>query len=462
MIAPAIVVHDVSMRFVLRHQRARSFQDAVVNFFHRTGDTDEEFWALKDVSFDLQPGEALGIVGANGSGKSTLLKLITRLLDPTRGTVQVNGRVSALIELGAGFHQDLTGRENVYLNGSILGFGKKEMDRKFDEIVAFSELERFIDTPVKHYSSGMYMRLGFAVAISVDPDILIIDEVLAVGDQAFQLKCYDKIGEFRRRKKTIIFVTHGLDTVRQLCDKAVWLAAGEVRAQGAVESVLGHYLTSVSEHERQNLLNERKAAAQHLIASAHDAGAGRDGSEPGAAPPVAASEPASTETVGSDGSLRWGSREIEVVAVRLVDEAGRDECVFAPGARAAVEIAYHVNVPVERPAFGVRIRRSDGLICYGTNTFIERTELGDLGTAGTLTLTFFDLSMIRGTYILDVAIHSPEDHHYDFWSDCLVFTCESTVSDVGVFRPAHRWALAVTADREKLLAGTASRTVQVG
>lgn len=237
-----VELDNVSVRFVLQHQRSRSFQDALVGLLGRRETNHEEFWALQNVSFALRAGETVGIIGENGSGKSTVLKLITRIIEPTTGSVLVNGKVSALIELGAGFHPDLTGRENIYLNGSILGLSRREIDRLFDEIVAFSELERFIDTAVKHYSSGMYMRLGFAVATSVDPDILIIDEVLAVGDESFQSKCIDRIFDFKRRGKTILIVSHSLDVVERLCDQVLWLGHGVLKVQGPPEQVIRSYV----------------------------------------------------------------------------------------------------------------------------------------------------------------------------------------------------------------------------
>ncbi|MCD4654137.1 ABC transporter ATP-binding protein, partial [bacterium] len=190
----------------------------------------ESFWALKDVSFNVRPGETFGIVGENGSGKSTLLKLITGIMNPDSGSIKVNGRISALLEVGAGFHPDLTGTENIFLNGSILGLTRADIRSRFNEIVRFSELEDFIDTPIKHYSTGMYMRLGFSIAINADPDVLVIDEVLAVGDQAFQNKCLNRIRDFKRKGKTIIFVSHDLGVTNQLCSRAIWLDSGRVAA----------------------------------------------------------------------------------------------------------------------------------------------------------------------------------------------------------------------------------------
>src|ERR1700754_4043618 len=210
---------------------------------------DETFQALRHVSFSVPKGCTYGVIGSNGSGKSTLLKCVAGITRPTEGDVKVNGRISALIELGAGFHPEISGRENIFINGIMLGLTKKEVARRFDEILEFAELQEFIDAPVKTYSSGMYMRLGFAVAIHVDPDVLLVDEVLAVGDEGFTHKCLDKFAEFRRRGKTILLVTHSLNLVERFCDEAVWLDAGRLQAEGDPKRVVGAYLTKVEESE---------------------------------------------------------------------------------------------------------------------------------------------------------------------------------------------------------------------
>ncbi len=237
----AIQFENVSKCFFLRHRRVYSFQETFVNLLRANRNRREPFWALRDVSFAVQQGETLGIIGTNGSGKSTVLKLISRIIEPTTGRITVSGRLSALLELGAGFHPDLTGRENIYLNGSILGLGRREMKRKFDDIVAFADLGQFIDMPVRSYSSGMHMRLGFAVAIHVDPEILLVDEVLAVGDEAFQAKCFRKIEELQQQGLTIVLVSHDLGEVKRLCNRAVWLADGELKALGPSEVVTAQY-----------------------------------------------------------------------------------------------------------------------------------------------------------------------------------------------------------------------------
>ena len=241
---PAIQFQSVSKRYILHHQRPQSFQELLVNTVRRRNGEREEFWALRDVSFEVGHGESFGIVGLNGSGKSTVLKLLSHIVQPTAGQVRVDGRVAALIELGAGFHPDLTGRENVYLLGSIMGLGSKQMDQRLEAIVGFAELEQFIDTPVKHYSSGMYMRLGFATAINVDADIFLMDEVLAVGDQRFQEKCLQAIESFKHRGLTVVIVSHDLSLVERFCPHALLLQHGQVMSYGRTQDVLDSYLAA--------------------------------------------------------------------------------------------------------------------------------------------------------------------------------------------------------------------------
>lgn len=233
-----IEIEDLWERYRLYHDRTYSLKEVLVRFRRARY---EDLWALQGVTLRVEPGEAVGVIGANGSGKSTLLKCVARVIEPTRGSIRVGGRVSALLELGAGFHPDLTGRENIFINGAMLGMTRREVKARFDEIVAFSELEQFIDSPVRTYSSGMYMRLGFSVAVHVDPDVLLVDEVLAVGDEQFQAKCRARIAEMKARGVTILFVSHDLPRVQEVCDRAVWLDRGVVRADGPPAEVVREY-----------------------------------------------------------------------------------------------------------------------------------------------------------------------------------------------------------------------------
>jgi ABC-type polysaccharide/polyol phosphate transport system ATPase subunit len=239
----AVRVNDVSKRFRLYHERNQSLKSAILR--GRTS-KHEDFWALKDISFDVIEGHTHGLIGSNGSGKSTLLKCLAKIYWPTSGTIEYRGRMASLLEVGSGFHLELSGRENIYLNGSILGMSKKEIDSKFDEIVDFSGVERFLDQPVKNYSSGMYVRLGFSIAINVDPDILVVDEVLSVGDEEFQRKSFQKFLEFKKRGKTVILVTHTMPVVTDICDTATWINNGTMMQTGPAADVVAKYQSSIA------------------------------------------------------------------------------------------------------------------------------------------------------------------------------------------------------------------------
>src|SRR6187402_1684203 len=299
---------------------------------------DETFPALQGVSFTVPAGKTYGIIGRNGSGKSTALKLVAGITKPTSGTVNVRGRISALIELGAGFHPEISGRENVFINGIMLGLTKREVARRFDEIVEFAELQDFIDAPVKTYSSGMYMRLGFAVAIHVDPDVLLVDEVLAVGDEGFTHKCLDKFAEFKRRGKTILLVTHSLGLVERFCDEALWMDAGSMKALGDPKRVVGAYVTDVEHSEEQQLAAADARAQGSAITVSPD--------EPASA--VLPDSPVESATGPSDmfraAEGRWGSREIEIVDVALTGSDGERAHVFHSGEPLSVRL--RVRAPV--------------------------------------------------------------------------------------------------------------------
>ena len=242
----AVRVDDVSKSFRMYHERNQTIKSAIMR--GRTS-VHEDFWALRDVSFDVPVGSTFGLIGSNGSGKSTLLKCLANIYFPNKGSITHFGKIAAMLEVGSGFHSELSGRENVFLNGSILGMSKKEITRKFDEIVDFSGVEQFIDQPVKNYSSGMYVRLGFAIAINVDPDILVVDEVLAVGDAEFQAKCFAKFADLRDAGKTVILVSHSMDLIRSMCDQAAWLEKGDLRSVGAAEPTIDAYLSSLRSDE---------------------------------------------------------------------------------------------------------------------------------------------------------------------------------------------------------------------
>lgn len=381
--ADIITFDGVSKTFVLDHDRPRSFKEAFVGLFRgERGVSHETLVALDNVTFSVPRGIALALVGPNGTGKSTVLKLAARILEPSTGRVQVDGRVAALLELGAGFHPDLSGRDNLYLHGSLVGLSRREVDRRYPAIVDFAELERFIDMPVKHYSSGMYMRLAFAAAIHVDPDILLVDEVLAVGDQAFQNKCRDRIVELKKSGVTILLVTHDSGTVRDLCDQAIWLESGQIQAQGATDGVVEAYYASVVVKE------EARFAAEH------------DGEPPPA-----------------DIKDRWGSGEVEITQVEFLDADGLPRFVLNTGEPVTVRLHYYAREAVVEPVFGIGIHRADGVHVNGPNTGEADFVIPEVLGAGVVDYRIERLPLLPGTYELSAAVYDrtashPYDHHH--------------------------------------------------
>jgi ABC-type polysaccharide/polyol phosphate transport system ATPase subunit len=380
----------------------------------------ETFPALTDVSFTVPKGATYGVIGRNGSGKSSALKLVAGITKPTNGTVRVQGRISALIELGAGFHPEISGRENVFINGIMLGLSKREIQQRFDEIVDFAELRDFIDAPVKTYSSGMYMRLGFAVAIHVDPDVLLVDEVLAVGDEGFTHKCLDKFAEFRRRGKTILLVTHSLNLVERFCDEAVWLDDGRVQTHGDPRRVVDAYLTAVEKGEEQLLAGANARALE-------------DAQPIGEQP----TDPTSNMFQATEG--RWGSREIEIADVALLDAAGQAAHVFHTGEPMAIRVRVRAKQRTEDCVFGIGLFNADGVCCYGTNTFIEEMEPAEITGNAEATFAVDALELVEGTYKLDVAVHKRDGYPYDYHRLLYTFRVKSRMHDVGIYRPRHRW-----------------------
>ncbi|HEX2164306.1 MAG TPA: ABC transporter ATP-binding protein [Thermoanaerobaculia bacterium] len=375
--------------------------------------------ALDGVDLEVGRGEAFGVIGGNGSGKSTLLKLVAGILKPTAGRIVVDGRVAALIELGAGFHPEISGRENVYVNGAILGLSRREIDRRLDSIVAFSGLSEFIDEPVKNYSSGMYVRLGFAVAVHTDPDVLLVDEVLAVGDEAFAHKCLRRIEELLAAGKTLLFVSHSLDLVESLCDRVLWLEDGRPRLLGEPRRVVDAYRQAVAEEEGE----EHRAAKEE-----------REREEAAQAEEGAADAPGRRER-------RWGSRQAEIVAVRLL-AAGAERYHLASGEAAAFEIDVAAPRPLADFVFGVRVSTPRGVEVWGTNTHLAGLAPGELAGRATVRVVCPSLALGPGEYLLDVAVHSEDGVPYDYWSHALAFTVTARDRGVGVYFPPHRWEVA--------------------
>lgn len=365
---------------------------------------------IDDLTLRIPQGSSVGIIGRNGSGKSTLLKLITGIYKPDSGKIKVNGRIAALIELGAGFHPDFTGRENLHLGAAMHGMSKSELERKFDEIVTFAELAHVIDDPVKTYSSGMFMRLGFSLAVHTDPDILIVDEVLAVGDASFVAKCKEKIAALRKENKTLILVTHDLDAVERWCDEVLWLDSGQVKDRGDPRRVIDHYREFIEKGEEADL--RAQAAVQ----------------------PVESGEEIRSD---QNGPGRWGSREVEITGTRLIKD-GSEHLLFHSDDSLEIQIDYRFRQPVEDVVFGIGINRSDGLIVHGSNTAIEETKL-KLSESGTIKYRIPYLGLLDGNYLLDVAAHRADGYPYDYHKNAVKFAVRSKYNQVGVYAPQHFW-----------------------
>lgn len=375
----AVEFDHVSKRFPLQIQREQSLQEAFINFITRRNRVEKPdqdgFWVLKDVSFAIERGETVGFIGVNGAGKSTILKLISQILYPTSGEITIHGRVGALLELGTGFHPDMTGRENIYLNGSMLGLSRRDIDRRLSRIIDFSELDKFIDVQVKHYSSGMYVRLGFAVAVHMRPDVLLVDEVLAVGDAAFQRKCMDQINFMRRNGTTILFVSHSHESVQAICDRAIWLEDGEVIEDGTAEDVVMKYmLTTYEDNAVVNMIDD--------LPEDHD----DDETNEDATPPQ-----------------RWGTSAITIEAVRLLGADGEERDFFVAGDPLIIELDYIATERVEKPVFGVGLHRDDDTHIAGPNTKFARLDIAAVEGKGTVRYTIESLPILDGTYFVSVA-----------------------------------------------------------
>ena len=403
-------VSRVYQKYSARH-RFQTFKSAIVRGdLFRSIKADELVSAVDDVTLQVEEGSTLGLIGRNGSGKSTLLKLVAGIAKPTAGTLVVRGKISALIELGAGFHPEISGRENVFINGIMLGLSKKEITSKFDEIVRFADLEQFIDAPVKTYSSGMFMRLGFSIAINVNPDVLLVDEILAVGDAAFIPKCLDRIDDFRRRRKTILFVSHDLSMVGKICDKVAWMKDGRLRMLGEPKRVIDAYLQDVAEKQEEDFQGKQDAAA---------------------AAPSGAVEGAREQ--------RWGKREIEIRKVVLRGLGGEEKHVFSPDEGMVIELDVAAREPQKDFVFGIGIFNSLGTLCYGTNTDLEDIIPESIRDEGKVVCRIDKLGLINGTYYLDVAVHKRDGYPFDYHKNLYSFLVSSTKRDEGVSRLPHRW-----------------------
>lgn len=387
---PLVELRNVSKRFKFYGEGGRSLQQMFINWLRggkgpSAPNADKEFfWPLKDVSLTLNRGDSLGIIGHNGSGKSTLLKLITGILEPTSGELLVNGRISSLLELGAGFHPDLTGRENIYLNGSMYGLSRAQMRERLGSIIDFAELHDFIDTPVKHYSSGMYVRLGFAVAIHSEPELLLIDEVLAVGDAAFQRKCLEAVLAFRRAGGTLLLVTHDLSSLQTICTRAMWIEGGVVQAEGAPLDVVSSYMKKV-------VVREQETQADAI-----------------------------PESAAGD---RWGSERVQITDVHFLDGNEEPQTIFQTNDMLQIAIRYRCNEAVDPPVVGLAIHNEHGVHICGPNTQFAQLPLPASNDIHEVRYKVENLPLMPGGYDVTVAVVDGDTQEtYDYHDRAYRFT----------------------------------------
>ena len=408
-------LQGVSKRFRLQRDRPRSLQEAFIRFFWRQRSDIEYFWPLRDISFQVKRGESIGILGQNGSGKSTLLKVVTGVLQPTSGQVGLYGVVAALLELGTGFHPELTGRENIYLNGSIMGMDRREINRKLDSIIEFAELGDFIDTPVKHFSSGMYVRLGFSVAIHMEPELLVVDEVLAVGDLGFQQKCMERIRALRGNGVALLLVSHGLGDVERLCDRAIWLEHGVVRADGAAAEVVDQYVAFTNDQHYRRKETERNNQQE---------------------------APIKLSTKRLPHAARWGTHQAEIANVELLNTDDTAQDFFSPGDSLKVRMHYVAHERVTAPAFGLALYRSDGVHVNGPNSVREKYPIPAIQGTGYVDYILDTLLLAPGSYELTVAIYNRDstvalDHQHRAYG--LEVRVSSGRSEEGLVHLPARW-----------------------
>jgi len=396
----AIEVNNVTKMFKVYLDKGYTLKEKVL---FRNRRRYEERRVLEGISFSVKKGEAIGLIGQNGCGKSTTLKLLTKIMYPNSGTIEMEGRVSSLIELGAGFHPDMSGRQNIYTNASIFGLTRKEIDSRIEAIIEFSELQEYIDNPVRTYSSGMYMRLAFSVAINVDADILLIDEILAVGDASFQAKCFNKLREIKAAGTTIVIVSHSMGQIEQICDRSIWIHKGKIRAEGSPRAVHPEYLDYMG--QKKNI----------VISS---------GTEP-----------------KSEPQTRWGNGNARIIDIQVQDKSGTVKKAFKTGEAVRLIINYEVYKTVEDAVFGIGIFRTDGLQCYGTNTRLENFEKCDLKKSGTAMLELQEIELLPGEYNIDLAIECEVGVPVDYYTKAARVVIYSDVTDVGVARLKHQWKI---------------------
>ncbi|WFR56319.1 ABC transporter ATP-binding protein [Anaerocolumna sp. AGMB13025] len=429
----AVEVKNVKKKFKVYFDKGSSLKEKVL---FKNRNRYEVRWVLNGISFEVKKGEAIGIIGHNGCGKSTTLKLLTRIMYPDDGTIEIKGRVSSLIELGAGFHPDMSGRENIYTNASIFGLTRKEIDSRINDIIEFSELEEFLDNPVRTYSSGMYMRLAFSIAINVDADVLLIDEILAVGDANFQAKCLNKLREIKSRGTTIVIVSHSMTQIEQICNRCIWINKGEIYKEGSPSDIVYQYLDYMGEQNKgfqktvdlevkndgiqsNNAMNDQKEQLITSVAKNDDI----------------------VDSINKDQIAK-------IVQVELLHKDGKSDTRFKTGEPVTLRISYKAKPHyLDQPIIGLKLYRNDNINSFGTNTQNEHVKV-QLYEQGFFYCHFEKFNLIAGEYILDIAIRSQEMFAYDYISHAAQFVIYNSIYEEGIVHLDHYWEFKSDVDIE--------------
>ena len=394
----AIEVHNITKKFRVYNDKGHTLKELAL--FSRRRKYEERL-VLNGISFEVKKGEAIGLIGQNGCGKSTTLKLLTRIMYPDSGSIEMRGRVSSLIELGAGFHPDMSGRQNIYTNASIFGLTKKEIDARIENIIEFSELREFIDNPVRTYSSGMYMRLAFAVAINVDADILLVDEILAVGDANFQAKCFNKLKQIKSEWTTIVIVSHSLGQIEEFCERSIWIHEGRIKEEGSPRDVHPVYMEFMGQ-KRKDIT------------------------------------PAASENTNDS---RPGSGQIRIEKVEALNHSESGRNLYKTGEGVELQILYEGTESVEDAVLGLEIRNAEGVKCYATNTMTDYIDKVYLDKKGSIRLKLEQVMLVAGKYSMDLTISTINGFPVDFYKNAFEFEMYSEIKDKGISRVPHEWII---------------------
>lgn len=449
----AIEVKNVKKKFKVYYDKGSSLKERII---FRARNKHDNRWVLNGISFSVAKGEAVGLIGKNGCGKSTTLKMLTRIMYPTEGTIEMAGRVSSLIELGAGFHPDMSGRENIFINASIFGLNHAEIERRLDDIIKFSELEQFIDNPVRTYSSGMYMRLAFAVAINVDADILLIDEILAVGDVSFQTKCFERLKEIKKNGTTIVIVSHAMSQIEQICDRTIWIENGLIQEEGKPRDVGEHYLASMEEtrlkkkeEEFKQEIQERKENQNLNIEKEKNSSSLQDTEKietkqvkvDHIAKSISRDNASKEVPIFCDViATRRGDRTVEITNFCILNYKNEDGIIFSTGESMRFIIQYKSDSPHKKVDFRIGISRDDGVHCYGISSYRELRQGIEVDEIGSAELEIEKMPLLPGKYWIDIGIKSVEDIAYDvIHSVRSIQIRETSCVESGISKIPHKW-----------------------